>query len=390
MTGPLSDLRIVEFSGLGPGPFAGGLLADFGADVIRIDRPAAPLMPPEYDFYNRNKRSIALDLKSPAGREAALALVAAADAVIEGYRPGVMDKLGLGHEACAKVNPRLVYGSMTGWGPVGPMAAEAGHDINYLALTGALDAIGYPDRPPAPPLNLVADLGGGGMYLCFGILAAIHEAKRSGKGQKVDAAMIDGVSHMMSAFMAFTQQGTWTERRADNIVDGGSPDYGCYQTADGKHVAVGAIEPQFYAALLDVLGLDAATVPDRADRANWPALKQLFADRFRQRTRAEWESLMAGRDACFSPVLSIREAWEHPQMRARGVHARLGGLVHPAPAPRLSRTPGSLRRVTPVPGENSHEICADWGLPQELRDRLECEGAMLQSGAAPRSRTAPA
>lgn len=221
------------------------------------------------------------------------------------------------------------------------MAMEAGHDINYLALTGALHAIGYPDRPPAPPLNLVADLGGGGMYLAFGILAAVHEARRSGRGQRVDAAMIDGVSHLMSAFMAFTQQGIWTERRADNIVDGGAPDYGCYETADGRHVAVGAIEPQFYAALLEVLGLDPAAIPDRAERANWPALKRLFADRFRQRTRAEWEAAMAGRDACFSPVLSITEAWEHPQMRARAVHERFGGLVHPAPAPRLSRTPAA-------------------------------------------------
>ncbi|WP_449043046.1 CaiB/BaiF CoA transferase family protein [Paracoccus sp. (in: a-proteobacteria)] len=379
MTGPLSDLRIVEFSGQGPGPFAGGLLADFGADVIRIDRPAEPLLPPKYDFYNRNKRSIALDLKSPAGHQAALALIAAADVVIEGYRPGVMDKLGLGYDACAAANPRIVYGSMTGWGQDGPMAREAGHDINYLALTGALHAIGYPDRPPAPPLNLVADLGGGGMYLAFGILAAVHEARRSGRGQRVDAAMIDGVSHLMSAFMAFTQQGTWTARRADNIVDGGSPDYGCYETADGKHVAVGAIEPQFYAALLEVLGLDAAAIPDRADRANWPALRQLFAERFRQRTRAEWEAAMSGRDACFSPVLSIAEAWTHPQMQARGVHAQFDGLVHPAPAPRLSRTPGSLRRPTPAPGENSREICADWGLPQALCERLESQAAMLQA-----------
>ncbi|SEI12189.1 CaiB/BaiF CoA transferase family protein [Paracoccus alkenifer] len=370
MTGPLSDLRIVEFSGQGPGPFAGGLLADFGADVIRVDRPGEPLLSPKYDFYNRNKRSIALNLKSDAGREAALALVAAADVVIEGFRPGVMDRLGLGYDVCATVSRRIIFGSMTGWGPNGPMAMEAGHDINYLALTGALDAIGYPDRPPAPPLNLVADLGGGGMYLAFGILAAVHEARRSGQGQRVDAAMIDGVSHLMSAFSAFTQQGTWTDRRADNIVDGGSPDYGCYETADGKHVAVGAIEPQFYAALLEVLGLDAATLPDRADRANWPALKQLFAERFRQRTRAEWETAMAGRDACFSPVLSIAEAWEHPQMQAREVHAQFDGLVHPSPAPRLSRTPGSLRRATPEPGENSREIWTDWGLPQALWDRL--------------------
>lgn len=381
MNGALSDLRVVEFAGQGPGPFTGGLMADFGADVIRIDRPGPPIIEPRFDFYNRNKRSIVLNLKSSAGREAALALVSAADVVIEGYRPGVMDKLGLGYDACAAVNPRIVYGSMTGWGPSGPMAMEAGHDINYLALTGALDAIGYPDRPPAPPLNLVADLGGGGMYLAFGLLSAVHEARRSGQGQRVDAAMIDGVSHLMSAFIAFTQQGTWSGRRADNVVDGGSPDYGCYATADGKYVAVGAMEPQFYAALVTGLGLDPAGIPDRADRANWPALRTLFAERFRQKTRAEWEALMAGRDACFSPVLGIEEAWSHPQMQARQVHEEFDGLVHPSPAPRLSRTPGSLRRTTPVPGQHSDEICADWGVPQALRDRLESDGAMIQTQA---------
>ncbi len=366
MTGPLSDLKIVEFAGQGPGPFAGGLLADFGADVIRIDRAGAPILPARYDFYNRNKRSIALDLKSAEGRAAALELIGKADVVIEGYRPGVMARLGLGYADCAAANPRIVYGSMTGWGQDGPMAMEAGHDINYLALTGALHAIGAPDQP-APPLNLVADIGGGGMYLAFGILTAVHEARRSGQGQQVDCAMIDGVSHMMSAFIAFTQQGTWTENRQDNIVDGGSPDYGCYETADGKFVAVGAIEPQFYAALLDVLGLDPATVPDRADRANWPAMRQLFAERFRTRTRAEWEAAMAGRDACFSPVLTITEAWSHPQMQARNIARTLDGLVHPGPAPRLTRTPGSLRSATPEPGQHSREIARDWGLSPALQ-----------------------
>ncbi|MFP1644709.1 CaiB/BaiF CoA transferase family protein [Pontitalea aquivivens] len=379
MSGPLSDLRVVEFSGQGPGPFAGGLLADFGADVIRIDRPGAPLMPPKYDFYNRNKRSIVLNLKSTEGLEAALGLVGTADVVIEGFRPGVMNKLGLGYEACAKANPRIVYGSMTGWGQEGPMAMEAGHDINYLALTGALHVIGHPDLPPAPPLNLVADLGGGGMYLAFGIMAAVHEARRSGQGQHIDAAMIDGVSHLMSAFIAFTQQGTWTENRADNIVDGGSPDYGCYKTADGKYVAVGAIEPQFYAALVTTLGLDPATIPDRADRANWPVLKAMFAERFRTRTRAEWEALMAGHDACFSPVLTMTEAWSHPQMRARQVFRNFDGLVHPGPAPRLSRTPGGLRRATPAPGANSQEIWSDWNMPTELWEKLVSSKSVGQS-----------
>jgi alpha-methylacyl-CoA racemase len=323
MTGPLKGMRIVEMGGIGPAPFAGGLLGDLGADVARIDRiPRAavePETPPRFDFYNRNKRSIALDLKQPAAIEAVLKLVGRADALIEGFRPGVMERLGLGPDVCLAANPRLVFARMTGWGQEGPIAREAGHDINYLALTGALHSLGDADRPPPPPLNLVADLGGGGMYLAVGLLAAVIEARQSGKGQTIDVAMIDGVTHLMSAFQAFRQQGTWTEKRADNIVDGGAPFYGSYETKDGKFVAVGAIEPQFYASLIACMGLAPADLPDQNDRASWPATRARFAAVFLTRTRDEWVAAAAGRDACLAPVLSIDEAPEHPQMRARSL-----------------------------------------------------------------------
>ena len=281
MTGPLHGFRIVEMGGIGPAPFAGGLLGDFGADVVRIDRiprpGAEPETPPRFDFYNRNKRSIALDLKQPAAVAAVLTLVGSADALIEGFRPGVMERLGLGPEICHAINPRLVFARMTGWGQQGPISQEAGHDINYLALTGALHSMGDPDRPPPPPLNLVADLGGGALYLAVGLLAAALEARNSGKGQTIDVAMLDGVTHLMSAFQAFRQQGAWTQKRGDNIVDGGAPFYSSYETKDGQYVAVGAIEPQFYAALLSVMGLAGETLPDQNDRAAWPNMRKRFA-----------------------------------------------------------------------------------------------------------------
>jgi alpha-methylacyl-CoA racemase len=366
MTGALAGVRVVEFAGQGPGPFCGGLLADFGADVVVIDRPdRQPDTPRAFDFYMRNKRSIAVDLKSAEGHAQALALIGRADLLIEGYRPGVMERLGLGPLQAQGVNPPLVYGRMTGWGQTGPMAQEAGHDINYLALTGALHAIGPEGTPPPPPLNLVADLGGGALYLAFGLMAALHVARSTGKGQVVDAAMIDGVSHLMSAFQAFRQQGSWTGRRGDNIVDGGAPWYGTYACADGRFVAVGAMEPQFYAAFVAAIGLDIADLPPRDDRANWPALRALFAARLATRSRDDWAAHMAGRDACFSAVLSIDEAWDHPQMTARGAFQPMGGLRHPAPAPRLSATPGALRHPAPEPGANTAAVLRDWGLSGE-------------------------
>jgi alpha-methylacyl-CoA racemase len=382
VTGPLDGFRVVEMGGIGPAPFAGALLGDLGADVLRIDRIARPGtepdLPPRFDFYNRNKRSVALDLKQPEAVASVLHLVAKADALIEGFRPTVMERLGLGPEACLAINPRLVYGRMTGWGQEGPIAQEAGHDINYLALTGALHCLGDGDLPPPPPLNLVADLGGGALYLVVGLLAAAMEARQSGRGQTIDVAMIDGVTHLMSAFQAFRQQGSWTERRTDNIVDGGAPFYRSYTTRDGKFVAVGAIEPHFYANLVKVMGLAGENLPEQNDRPAWPKMRERFAQIFAMRTRDEWVVAAAGRDACLAPVLTIDEAPKHPQMEARDVYTMFDGLRHPSPAPRFSRTPSELRRSTPSPGRDSRQALADWGIPPEKIAALQAAGAMAQ------------
>lgn len=365
MAGPLQGVRVVELAGQGPAPFAAGLMADFGADVALIDRPASSgwqqESPREYDFYMRNKRSVGLDLKSAAGLATARALIEKADVLIEGYRPGVMERLGLGPDECRRANSRLIYARMTGWGQEGPMAQEAGHDINYLALTGALHSIGAADAPPPPPLNLVADLGGGGMFLLSGILMALLHARETGRGQVVDCAMLDGVAQLMSAFQAFRQQGAWTDKRQDNIVDVGAPFFATYATRDGKYVSVGAIEPNFYANLVAALGFDLSSLPSRDNRENWPGLRARFAGVFAGRTRDEWVEIMRGRDACFAPVLSIDEAWAHPQMTARKVFTEFDGKRYPAPAPRLSETPGSLRKRAPEPGADSEEVLADWG-----------------------------
>jgi alpha-methylacyl-CoA racemase len=380
MIGPLQGMRIIEMGGIGPAPFAGGLLGDLGADVVRIDRisHAEPELPPQYDFYNRNKRSIALNLKKPQAVQTVLRMVGGADALIEGFRPGVMERLGLGPAICLASNPKLVYARMTGWGQNGPLAQEAGHDINYLALTGALHCLGDADRPPPPPLNLVADLGGGALYLTVGLLAAVIEARQSGRGQTVDAAMIDGVTHLMSAFQAFRQQGSWTEQRQENIVDGGAPFYRCYETKDGKYIAVGAIEPHFYANLLACMELDPKMLPLQNDRASWPKMRDRFAATFRQRTREEWAQLAAGRDACMAPVLTIDEAPQHPQFHLRDGYLSLNGLRHPAPAPRFDRTPSSLRRPAPKAGIDGRDALADWGLSPGEISELEAAGALAQ------------
>jgi alpha-methylacyl-CoA racemase len=385
MPGPLEGFRILELAAIGPVPFAGALLADLGADVVRVDRlPAAGAVPdksPSFDFYNRNKRSLAIDLKQPAGVQAVLQMLRSADALLEGFRPGVTERLGLGPTVCLGLNPRLIYGRMTGWGQEGPLAQEAGHDINYLALTGALHSIGVADRPPSPPLNLVADLGGGAMYLAVGVLAAAMQARSSGRGQVIDAAMIDGVANLMSAFQAFSQQGVWTGQRGENIVDGGAPFYNSYETQDGKYIAVGAIEPQFYSALLGVMGLGAEPLPAQMDRKAWPALRRRFAAVFRGRTREQWVRDAAGRDACLSPVLSIDEAPAHPQMAARGVFTRFDDLLHPSPAPRFGRTPAGLSRPTPRPGQHSLEVLRDWGLASSELEALRACGAVFAEGS---------
>ena len=365
MSGPLQGLRIVELGAIGPTPFAGALLADLGADVVRVDRPPVPGAvadpPPRYDFYNRNKRSIALDLKQPHGVSTVLQMAGRADALLEGYRPGVTERLGIGPDACLAANPRLVYARMTGWGQEGPWAREAGHDINYLALTGALHSIGAPGQP-APPLNLVADLGGGAMYLAVGVLAAVIEARTSGRGQVVDVAMVDGVVNLMSAFQAFAQRGLWTDGRGENLVDGGAPYYGTYAARDGKFVSVGAMEPQFYAALLALLDLDPATLPEQNDRSAWPSLRKRFAAVFATRDRDDWVRAAAGRDACIAPVLTIAESPRHPQLLARRTYTRFDDVLHPSPAPRFSRTPGALRRPAPSAGQHTAEVLGEWGI----------------------------
>ncbi len=383
MTGPLDGFRILEFGGIGPAPFAGALLADLGADVVRIDRVprpgAAPDPPPRFDFYNRNKRSVALDLKQPKAMHATMKLIERADALLEGYRPGVMERLGLGPDVCLEANPRLVYARMTGWGQDGPLAQEAGHDINYLALSGALHCIGEAGRPPSPPLNLVADLGGGALYLAVGVLAALIAARASGRGQTIDVAMLDGVTCLMSAFQAFRQQGAWTHSRADNIVDGGAPFYRTYETKDGRYVAVGAIEPQFYAALLQAMGLADESLPDQNDRSKWPLVRERFAAMFRTRTRDEWVEAAAGRDACLAPVLDIEEAAQHPQALTRRTYAHFDGVRHPNPAPRFGRTPASLRRPAPSAGQHSREVLREWGVSDAEIASLAAANAIAET-----------
>lgn len=385
MSGPLSGVRVLELPAIGPAPFCGALLADMGADVVRIDRATAidlgTPVPPRFDFYNRNKRSVALDLKARPAVEAALQLARHADILIEGFRPGVAERLGLGPEPCLAANPRLVYGRMTGWGQQGPLAQEVGHDINYLALSGALHCIGEKGRPPVPPLNLAADLGGGAMYLAVGVLAALHEARRSGQGQVVDAAMVDGLANLMSAFSAFRQMGEWTSDRGENVVDGGAPYYGTYETRDGKYVAVGAIEERFYRALLAGMELDAAQLPAQNDRAHWPAMRERFAQVFRTRSRDEWIEAMRGRDACFSPVLDLDEAPAHAHMQSREVFTRFDGVRHASPAPRFARTPSALRRPAPASGQHGGEVLAEWGVSAADITALRESGAMRQAGA---------
>ena len=341
------------------------LLADMGADVVRVERadwPGLGLLdiPPAHDIANRNKRSIAVDLKSPGGVQLVLRMVERADILVDPFRPGVAERLGLGPAECHARNRRLVYGRMTGWGQDGPLAPRAGHDLNYIALSGALGAMGPPGGPPAIPLNLVGDYGGGALYLAFGLLCAVHESKASGLGQVVDAAMVDGAASLMSIFYGLRQMGGWPGAPGANALDGGAHYYQAYRTLDGEHVAIGAIEPKFYAELLACLGLDPAELPAQGDRSQWPAMRERFAAIFRTRTRADWTEALEGKDACFAPVLSMEEAPAHPHNRARGTFQAVDGVVQPGPAPRLSRTPGTLRHPAPARGEHGEAILRDW------------------------------
>lgn len=363
MAGPLAGLRAVEVAGIGPGPFAGMLLADAGADVVRIDRVTAgglALGEETVDVLARGRRSAALDLKHPEGAAAARRLLAGADVLIEGFRPGVMERLGLGPEALAELNPGLVYGRMTGWGQEGPWAQRAGHDLDYVAVAGALHPVGDADRPPPPPLNYVADFGGGGMLLAFGLVCALLERCRSGRGQVVDAAMIDGAALQTAMFHGLLSSGAWSPQRQANILDGGAPFYRCYRCADGEFVAVGALEPQFYAQLLDRLGLDPGAWPQH-DRRSWPAQAEELARVFAARTRDDWARAFAESDACVAPVLSLAEAPAHPHAVARAVFAEVDGVMQPAPAPRFSRTASMLSRPPALPGQHTDAVLTEAG-----------------------------
>lgn len=381
--GPLQGIKVVEMAGIGAGPFCGMLFSDMGADVVRVDRlaPAGLGFEPEarYDFIGRGRRSVAIDLKAPDGAATVLRLAEQADVLIESFRPGVMERLGLGPDTCLDRNPRLVYGRLTGWGQTGPLAAAAGHDVNYVALTGALHAIG-PKDAPVPPLNLVGDFGGGALYLAFGVVCALHETARSGRGQVVDAAMIDGATSLMTMIYGLNAEGRWQRERRANMLDGGAPYYGVYETRDGGFVSVGPIEARFHADLLTRLGLaDDPLFADRNDRTRWPAMRGRLAEIFRMRSRDEWCRLLEGTDACFAPVLPMEEVPDHPHMRERGAFVEVDGLLQPAPAPRFARTPAAVPRPAPVPGQHSVEILSEWGFTRAETDALIERGCVRQS-----------
>jgi alpha-methylacyl-CoA racemase len=370
--GPLAGVTVIELAGLGPGPFCAMLLADMGAEVICIGRPGMAARP--HDLLNRNKKSLIVDLKRPRGRELALSLIERAQILLEGFRPGVTERLGLGPADCQGVNPRLVYGRMTGWGQSGPLAGAAGHDLNYIALTGALHAIGRRGQPPTPPLNLVGDFGGGALYLAFGLICALREAERSGQGQVVDAAMVDGAAALMTAIYGYHAAGRWNDRRGDNYLDSGAPFYDVYETKDGKHVALAAIEPQFFAELLARLGLPAELAKSQNDREQWPALRTAIAKKIAAMSRAECCALMEGTDACFAPVLSMGEAPSHPHNLARGNFLEVDGVTQPGPAPRFSRTPAGPVSPPPRPGEHTDALLARHGLDAAAIARLRADG----------------
>ena len=379
MAGPLAGVKVLELEAIGPAPFAGMLLADMGADVLVVDRPASSGLGLKrerwYDVMLRGKRSVTLDLKASSGTQAALELITRADVLIEGFRPGVMERLGLGPDAALKANPRLVYGRMTGWGQEGPLAPRAGHDINYIALAGVLNAFGRKGQAPVPPLNLIGDFGGGGMFLAFGVACALLEARRTGHGQVVDAAMVDGTAILAAMFSGFLAGGQWSEERGANILDTGAPWYDVYETADRKYVAIGAIEDKFFAEL--AVRLKLLDLPPQHDRSQWPKMRQRFAETFKSKSRDEWCRVFEGADACFAPVLSWSEARSHPHSIARSAYVNVANVDQPAPAPRFSRTGTSVPQAPPERGQGGRGALADWGFDATQMKRLESLGLGL-------------
>jgi alpha-methylacyl-CoA racemase len=373
--GPLAGVKVLEIAALGPAPFAAMMLSDMGAEVLRIDRTervdgSEHSAPPPLDFLARGRRSVGLDLKSPEGVELLLKLVESADVILEGFRPGVMERLGAGPEACLARNPQVIFGRMTGWGQEGPLAQVAGHDINYIALAGALEPIGRRGEKPLPPLNLVGDFGGGGMLLAYGIACALIERTRSGKGQIVDAAMVDGAATLMTFFHAAQQAGWWKPERGTNLLDGGAHFYDTYETSDGKYISIGALESKFYAELIEKLGLASEELPDQMDRSRWEEQKERFGELIKTKTRDAWCEILEGTDACFAPVLSLDEASEHPHLRERGTFVEVAGALQPGPAPRFSRTPCQISSPPPHAGQHTDEALADWGIPAAEIARL--------------------
>jgi alpha-methylacyl-CoA racemase len=373
--GPLSGLKIVEFAGLGPGPFCGMLLSDLGADVVRIDRKDATVGGHVTNVTSRGRRSVALDLKNPEAVALCLSLLESADGLIEGFRPGVMERLGLGPDVALKRNPKLVYGRMTGWGQTGPYAHAAGHDMNYIAITGALHAIGTEDKP-VPPLNLIGDFGGGALYLAFGLLAGVLHARATGQGQVIDCAMSDGSASLMAYFYGFRAEGVWLDERRKNRLDGGAHFYDTYQCKDGGWVSIGSIEPQFYALLLEKTGITDPLFKDQMNRANWPLLREKLAEVIATKTRNEWCAIMEGTDVCFAPILSLDEAPRHPHNVARETFVTVDGVVQPAPAPRFSATPGAVQWAPHGIGVDNETALADWGVGEAEIARLKAAGVV--------------
>ncbi len=378
MAGPLSGIKIIELAGIGPSPFACMLLADAGADILRLERPGAgaPAGAPDWDLMNRSRRSVGINLKDPEAVALVLELVGQADALIEGFRPGVAERLGLGPEVCLGANPALVYGRMTGWGQDGPLGDRAGHDINYIAISGALWPMGRSGDIPVPPLNLVGDFGGGGMMLAYGVVAALLGAKLSGTGQVVDAAMTDGSASLMTMIHAFKNVGLWREERGANMLDTGAHFYEVYETSDGGYMAVGAIERQFYALLLEGLGLAGEDLPDQMDRNSWPAMKERFVSIFKTKTRDEWTATFEDIDACTTPVLSPFEAPNHRHNQARQTFVEYEGVMQPAPAPRFSVTPSEISKAPSTPGADTAEALRSWGIDSDRIESLQTTGAL--------------